>query len=59
VDLVHLKAGLVFELRAKRTFPLGAGDGIEPPIIKALQALLPQRALDAVELRHGLGMDVS
>ena len=59
VNLVHLKPGLVFELRAKRAFPLGARDGIEPPVIKALQALLPQRALDAVELRHGFGMDVS
>jgi hypothetical protein len=59
VNLIHLKAWLVLKLRAKRTFPLGAGDGIKPPIIKALQALLPQRALDAVKLRHGLGMDVS
>ena len=58
MNLVHLKARLVLKLRAKRAFPLGAGDGIETPIIQALQALLAQGALDAVELGHSLGVEV-
>ena len=58
MNLVYLKTWLGFKLRCKRTFPLRAHDGIEAPVIQALQALGAQGALDAVELRHRLGVEV-
>ncbi len=52
MDLVDLKARLVFELIPERAFPLRAGYRVEPTILQALQPLVSQRRLNVVELRH-------
>ena len=55
--LVDFKLGTVRELLRQVPFPLRSGDGVKPPVLKALKALVVDCLLDFVKLRQSLGMD--
>jgi hypothetical protein len=59
VHLVEFVARLVLELVAERALPLGAGDGVEAPVLQALQAFVAHGGLDLVEIDDRLGVDLS